>query len=436
MLTAPKIVTVAIQIVEATVCIVMTMPVLPVTGEAKMRGKTVGFATIACLIVTVWMCLGSGCVCRCVAADVGYTQGYTPQPPLETAPGQSLYWHNPCEQAENPCEPRMCWTGSHPGMSPGWYASGEFLGLFRHQDNVPFQALQPLPQMATGTVVLGTPDFDVEMASGTRVLLGFSLGEWYRIEGSYLGSHSWSDSVAVRNTDPNTQGGSGTLFSPFSDFGVPDGILGLDYNNYASIAFTSRLNSAEINVRRRLAHTYGGEHHAEASAILGLRYVNVAETFHYFTQANVPAPQGANNDVDISADNDLFGVQIGCLSQLLMRERAWIDFETKGGIFLNRTGQQTVYTNVNSDGVTTTAAFGDTEDATSFLLDLGGTLNIQFAPSFTFRVGYNAIFLWDVAVAAENFNTDVNMLLWGPADVNHGGNLVYHGPSVGFIWTR
>ena len=401
-----------------------------------MRVNNTGLVRTALLIVAAFTCCSSVCLCRCLAADVGYTSDYSPQPLLESEPGQSLYWHRPAEQAEDPCETWMCWKGIHPGMSPRWYASGEFLGLFRHQDSVPFQALQSLPQLDSGAIVLGTPDFDVEMASGARVLIGWSLGEWYRIEGSYLGSHSWSDGVAIRNSDPNIQGGSGNLFSPFSNFGVPDGVLGLDYNNFASIAFTSRLNSAEINVRRRLRHIHGGEHHAEASVMVGLRYADIGETFNYFTQANVPAPQGATNDVAISADNDLFGVQIGCLSQLLMRERAWIDFETKGGIFANRAGQRTVYTNVDSAGATTTVASGDSEDVTSYMLDLALTLNYQFAPGMTFRIGYNAIFVWDVALASENLNTDVSTLLLGPADVNHGHNLVYHGPSIGFIWAR
>jgi hypothetical protein len=419
----------------------MNFPILvPVRGEAKMRVNNAGLGRAVVLIVAVLACCSSVCLCRCLAADVGYTTDYGQQPLLESEPGQSLYWHLPLAPAEDPCENPMCWKGAHPGMSPRWYASGEFLGLFRYQDSVSFQALpvllqaQPVPGSAV--IVLGTPDFDMEIASGARVLIGRSLGEWYRIEGSYLGSHSWSDSVAIRNSDTNTQGGSGNLFSPFSDFGVPDGVLGLDYNNFASIAFTSRLNSAEINVRRRLPHIHGGEHHAEASVMVGLRYADISETFNYFTQANVPAPQGATNDVAISVHNDLYGVQIGCLSQLLMRERAWLDFETKGGFFANRAGQRTVYTNVDSTGATTTVASGDSEDVTSYMVDLALTLNYQFAPSMTLRIGYNAIFVWDVALASENLNTDVNRLLWGPADVDHGHNLVYHGPSIGFIWAR
>ena len=70
------------------------------------------------------------------------------------------------------------------------------------------------------------------------------------------------------------------------------------------------------------------------------------------------------------------------------------------------------------------------------MVDLSLTLNYQVAPALTVRAGYNAIFTWGLAVGAENFNNNLGMLSLGPAEVDHGGGLIYHGPSIGVIWAR
>lgn len=364
----------------------------------------------------------------------------SPQPMLEVYPGWSLYWHDPC-QGDNtfvPAEHR------HPSTPAVWYALADYVPLFRDQSGeLPFQTLGP-----DGNVVLGTNDFDAEFNGGARVTVGRSLGDWYRLEGSWLGSFQWSDEVAVRNLDQYDLNGdgaldagtSGNLYSPFSGFGTPGvnptGVLGLDFNRFASIQFSSEFNSVELNVRRRLHTHHRGKVRGEAAALVGLRYMNVTEDFSYLTASNVPAVLGSVNDVNVQTRNDLFGFQLGYLAQLLVADRAWIDVDLKGAIFGNRAEQSTVYTNTNNVGVTTVFPGRADGNRTAFLGDLSVVFNYQCAPSWTFRVGYNAIGLTGVALGHENFNSDVNILQLGPAAIDHSGSVVYHGPTIGLVWTR
>jgi hypothetical protein len=71
------------------------------------------------------------------------------------------------------------------------------------------------------------------------------------------------------------------------------------------------------------------------------------------------------------------------------------------------------------------------ENGTSFLGDLALTLVCRPTPNLTTRIGYQAIWLTGAAIAAKNLNSDVDILTNGPAQLNHRGTVVYHGPHAG-----
>jgi hypothetical protein len=365
----------------------------------------------------------------------------------------------------------------YEGCPATWYVSAEFMPLIRDQGgSLPFASRgpayireqvaiestadppgpteyadlgQPIPD-----IVLGTADFEPELDPGLRILIGRRLGDWYRLEASWRGGYSWSDSVTVRDRDSD-------LYSPFSNFGDPNNYVGegidpadnfvatafpgLDENSFASISFSSRMNDAELNLRRRVEMRRGGAVHerirgiGEASFLVGLRYMDINETFNYLTESD----GGANRvDVDVETNNDMFGVQIGALAQILVDERAWVDVDIKGVAFFNQASQGTVYSSysypndvlVPDDDSPFTS--GDEADRTSFMGDLSVTFNYQFTPHFTFRAGYNAMWLKGLALADENFETNIETLELGPGRLVHDGSVTYHGPQIGFVWAR
>ncbi len=409
-----------------------------------MRAEHDGLFTAVLLAVTAWTACGYVRPNDGLAANTGTSAeteylACASHAAMDGCPGQSLYWHNPCEFGRDPCQSDSWCLGGHQAASPTWYAASELLPLFRYQDSVPFQSKRELNN--NGAFVLESSDVDSGFAGGMRVLLGRSIGEQYRMEASYFGSYSWSDSAAVRNGDTNALAAPGNLFSPFFNFGDPAGVESVDYNTFASIGFSSTLNNAEINIRRRIGHYCGsdtcdGRHRAEASVLIGLRYMKMNETFNYFTRSQLPAPLGASNRVNVHTDNDMLGLQVGWLSQFNFGRRTWIDFDVKGAVFANRAGQLTDFTNVDNNGVVTAFSDGDEEDVASFLVDLSLMLNYQFAHSWTLRAGYNGMFLMGAALASDNFNKDINSLFFGPAELSHSGSVAYHGPSIALIWTR
>lgn len=347
----------------------------------------------------------------------------TERPTWEGEPGSNLYWHDPLLGSTELCRE---WPASINGCPPNWYGRGELMALWRDaNDKRPFATLGP-----QGPVALSTSDLDREAGAGARVLLGKSLGPWYRVEASYFGAYTWSSDAAVRNLDTNDQAGVGNLYSPFSNFGDPAGIVGLDYNDFASIRLTSRLNNGELNLRRRLLMRPGSY---EASFLMGARYMDITERFNYYSESATPGPAITSNAVDVHTSNKMIGFQIGLLSQFLFQPRCWVDFEMKGGVFQNQTSLERTYTISDVGGPATAFTGTDTRNGTSFVGDLSLQANYQFARHWTFFAGYNVMWVTGVALAPRNFTDSDALLVFGPTIVDNSGTVTYHGPNFGVV---
>ena len=294
----------------------------------------------------------------------------------------------------------------------------------------------------TVTTVLGTQNLHFDFRAGGRALLGRTLGDWYAVEASYFGLADWNEIGVLRDaTECLGLDGAGvptitypaSLFSPFSDFGDP-AIVGLDYNSLATISYSSSLHNIEWNLRRRLPMPPG---RLQGSILVGGRYMSIREQFGYFTQFNgadaVPATTNATNSVTTWTGNDMLGVQIGAEFDFQIEPDWWVDCEIKGVIFDNSADQNTTYVNVE-DGVQTTYRGSRAENRSTFALDLRLTLTCQINPRLSARVGYQALWIDGLALASENFNSDVDVLTLGPATLASGGKVAYHGPHLGLTW--
>ena len=76
------------------------------------------------------------------------------------------------------------------------------------------------------------------------------------------------------------------------------------------------------------------------------------------------------------------------------------------------------------------------KDVTSWTGEMRMTLVYQFGQHLTTHVGYEAVMISRLALASQNFETDLSILANGPWVLDNGGTVVYHGPSIGatFAW--
>ena len=312
----------------------------------------------------------------------------TPLPILETETGRSLFWQDICGYGY-----RIDGHLFHDSCRPLWYATTQSVALFRDEIDTP--ALVPV--VAGGTLATGSGDFDSEFENRIHVLVGHSIGDWYRVEGSWLGNFKWADTHAEQNA-----------------------------TEVASLGFSSTLKNGEINVRRRVRilewpNYYGA---MEFSTLVGFRYMNTDESLNYAVQA--PA---ATNSARVTTGNEMYGVQLGTLTQILFEDRGWMDLEFKAGILANETHVAAAYAPVPGAA----GAFTGGENRTSLVIDLALVLNYQCSPAWTARVGYNFLLRDGIALATRNLSADANLPL---INVEHDGGTIYHGPSIGLVYSR
>ena len=102
----------------------------------------------------------------------------------------------------------------------------------------------------------------------------------------------------------------------------------------------------------------------------------------------------------------------------------------KAALMNNRAKQITDYQNV-INGTVSAASFSRQEDHVAFAGDLALTFVYRWSPHFTTRLGYQALWLEELALAPDNLNTNIEILRQGPAQLNHSAGSVYHGPFAG-----
>jgi hypothetical protein len=360
--------------------------------------------------------------------------GFVPATPTPPAPGLGPTAPPPqrgigAESLGLEGAPSFC-PPPEPNVRPPrypWYVEADAIMLRRDaRDNVPIAALG-----APANRVLSTADLDEPFNAGPRILIGHTLNECYQLEGSYFNLAEWDNSAAIRDTTTNALGTGGTLFSPFFGGGLRP-VAGLDYNDFVSIQRTSYLQNGELNLRRHVGMPPG---RADVSFLFGIRYMGIDESFGYLSTSGVPAPLGTDTNLFTTTTNDLIGPQIGAEVEFFVEQCWWVNFEAKGALCNDSAVQQTTFTQTIG-GVPSTSVFRDSQNSTAFVGDLKLTAVYRCSPHFAARFGYQAIWVQDIALAEENFATNVNLLRLGPAQVNNTGRTVYHGPHVGleFGW--
>jgi putative beta barrel porin BBP7 len=359
-----------------------------------------------------------------------------------------------------------CGDMSPTAMLPDgrWYFQANGIAFRRHAaQNEVFQtrnqnsfAIDPVGDSA-GTLtrsesvesVLSIDDLTFQNSAGYRLLLGWKLAEKYAVEFSYFDLNDWDEAKAVSDATDYAETAQGvpgnvtldifgnpvpnviadhSLFSPFSDFGNPAND-DFDYNDLASIRYRSSLDNVEINVRHWVTKRPS---RLAVSVLWGGRHNAVRERFTYFSTSPTPVDP-TTNTVNLRTANDLWGAQIGAQVDFCWDPGWHTEFEVKGGVAHNRAVYEGVYDIQNGAGgglVNYTDRVD--KDVTSWTAEMRLTLVYQFGQHLTTHVGYEALMLSRLALASQNFETDLSILAAPNSWVlDNGGTVVYHGPSAG-----
>ncbi len=320
-----------------------------------------------------------------------------------------------------PSEYQVC----PPAYMPGWYFMADAMAMKRDASgHLPFAVWSVLVDPGDGIVelrdlVLSTRDLDFDFRAGGRALIGRTLGPYHAFEVLYFGFSTWSEAAAVRDATPNDQGETGSLFSPFSDFGYPPDVTH-DYNNFAFISYNSRLDNIEWNLRRALDMPPG---RLQASVLIGGRYMDIPEEFNYITESTLHP----SDFITTQTENDMLGIQVGALFEFHVDPGWWIDFEIKGGAFDNRVEQRSVY----RQGAQLVSVNRKADHRSTWVLDLNLMLVYQVGPNLSIHLGYQALWVDGLALASENFIRDIDILTLGPPALVDDGKVLYHGPQIG-----
>ena len=335
--------------------------------------------------------------------------------------------------------------------APVWFFGADALALKRDgASNLTFAALvtrdwvevpstaePPGPSVWTSSQsaipALGTGDLDFGYRGGWEALIGRTVGACSAVEVSYFGLSDSSDMATVVDQtpfqfeEPPFVAWGASLFSPFTDL-AGDPVVGLDYNNLASISYSSTLYGLEWNLRRQI---FIPEDWVQGSLLIGGRYMDLRESFSYYSQSALPSPGGATNSVNTRTANDMVGVQVGAEFNFQVEPRCWVDCEIKGGIFDNAAKQETVYVHQGVPAYAGTHTGGRAENTSTFALDLALNLTYECNSFTTLRIGYQAFWLDGLALASENVASSADVLVLGAANLVNDGKVVYHGPRLG-----
>lgn len=279
-----------------------------------------------------------------------------------------------------------------------------------------------------GPIVLSTDQLDFDEAAGFRFSGMFQVTAGGSVEFTYYGTFHWHKSATVSSdTD--------SLFSVVSDFGQnpPGGFAETDNSSFQRIDYSSTFDNFEINFRRRWI---APNCRYQGSWLAGVRYFKLDEDFQYIT---VNTTNGIA-DFDVNTNNSLTGFQAGGDLWLCVVPGLRVGGEFKAGIFGNHASQGTTIT-------ATSLALPFNESMTvndvAFVSNLDLMMLYRLNYNWTFKLGYQFLFVDGVALASENFNPTPPAVFAGvPGDlirsesINDNGNVFYHGLMIGaeFLW--
>ncbi|WP_439624399.1 BBP7 family outer membrane beta-barrel protein [Gemmata sp.] len=304
-----------------------------------------------------------------------------------------------------PIVPPTCEIATAPPAAR-WYAGVDVLWLAR---DYPTDALlaqtvnanastmfRAVPIPGAPVITLGSVS-DTAAQPGLRATVGFRVADRTSVELGYFGLQHWARSASILGRDPPF------VNSPFMGSSII--YENKSFDTSMTARYASEIHSAEVNAWR--AFDVGNW---TGSALGGFRYFNLSEQFSltgFQTFPNVPegappASQTIREQTRVTADNNLFGAQIGAeVGRAFLNDRVGFGVNGKVGIFANSANQFT--TNgaglVTGGSGTSVLAAGRGRTDVAGLYEGGITTTVRVTSRVTVRAGYQVLFVQGLALA-------------------------------------
>lgn len=365
-----------------------------------------------------------------------------------------------------------CMVGSSNAQ---WYSSADFLIMKRYgSDNPVFQRqavqtfnrtvdietttvtvgptttttetpirLEEITDDLVGGSVLRADDVDFGHVPGGRLLIGRRFGD-FGLEGSWLWTDTWSGGASVSSAN-------GDLVGPFASEGallnrytyiehIPTSTVLIDQdspesaiqhlNSFSQIEHRSKLRTGDLSMTARLMESSI----SNVTLLAGFRYADLEERFGY-NSTSVPVPVGIIATVNsprqlIQTRNQLFGPQLGLAIDTGIREKLILNLSAKTTLAYNEVDRDLTW----STDVTNPAlnVFTSSRDSmASFLGEFAITGTLYLTTHLSIHAGYEVLVLSDVALAADNFERNINALNQGSSLINANSRVAFGSPVFG-----
>lgn len=341
---------------------------------------------------------------------------------------------NPCANQNQPIDKDACLIDCHLGECCRlWFDAGYLLMWYRN-GSIPFAAVTTGATGVLGpgtSVLVGNQSIDYGTQHGIRLNGGFWLNERHTIgielSGFVLGSNSESTTIA-------STGGTPLLARPFTDAivnaqnAMPISTPGT-LNGSVLVDSNSQLWGSEINFVRNLVHN----RRWDIDALFGFRQLQLQESLG-ITSTSTVLPGGAfvlpgglnpvihSNPGDtlvvadrIGARNQFYGGQIGARSSW-KRDALFVDTSVKVGFGPNY--EKITAMGSSSSGSTTiqggllalsgTNIGANSDRRFTVVPELNLQVGYHFMPNIWGMVGYNFLYMNNIARPGDQVNVNVN----------------------------
>ncbi len=264
--------------------------------------------------------------------------------------------------------------------------------------------------------VLDTKNLVREFKPGIRAAFSYlpNARSRYELGGLYL----WE------MDNSSTKTAKGILSVPFKNASFASDYYGADK---ITARYISRFYTGELNYWRTFSHSY-----LVFSGLVGLRYAQISENFSIDTYKH-----RSHSSYDISAKNDVMGLQTGFDLQIRLVSRFYWDFLVKAGVDLNRISSKVFLGNL--DNKVTLRNYSQQVSQAGIFAEAAAGAGYQILDWLSIRAGYQMLFFGGLAQAPAQLKYSSSKL--SPSykltgyDVSTSGYVIIHGIYTGFVYS-